>query len=671
MAVSVEAWQRWTAAKPCPVCAGNPKTAQGRGERCFGFVSGDGAWAHCTRPEFAQGLKADSANTYSHRLAGACRCGVSHVGQPDFASCLDGPSSRFEIRDADGTLVAVHRRTEAQGAKRMWWETATGSSGLCGTRTDSLPLFGTELLETLPDGAIVIVCEGEKATLAARNLGWAAVGTVTGAGSCPASVVLRPLARLTPVLWPDNDEVGRAHMSKVGAALVRLGTKPKQLSWAEAPEKGDAADLAELPGAAEMLAALVAAAEPPANTPSGDPAAHPNLDVVCLADVERERVEWLWRGYVPFGKLTILDGDPGLGKSQITLDIAARFSTGRPMPFDRSEAEYQPGNVLLLSVEDGLADTIRPRLEAAGADLTRIHAWRHIPESHGERPIEFPLDGGALRARVIELGVKLVIIDPLMAFLGSDTNSYNDQHIRKALHPLAVAAQETGAALIAVRHLTKSGGSAAIYRGGGSIGIIAAARSGLLVAKDPDDPTETRRVFAQTKGNLGPTPVALTYRIEAADDDTSRVIWEGASEHTASTLLAQIADEAASVGALGDAKDFLLDALSGAAVTATQIQHQAKEAGIAPATLQRAKKALRISARKDGYGKDSAWHWALPSEGDHESPKAITPTSVIAFDEVDHLRGKPTPKGNYCVEDGCLRIAYGHERCSEHTEESA
>lgn len=208
--------------------------------------------------------------------------------------------------------------------------------------------------------------------------------------------------------------------------------------------------------------------------------------------------------------------------------------------------------VVLLSLEDGLGDTIRPRLEAAGADLSKIVALQGIPTEDGR--LRFPTieDIEAIARACRTVNAKLVIIDPLMGYLSGYVNSHRDQDVRQALGPLTRMAQELGVAVLIIRHLNKSGGNQSIYRGGGSIGIIGAARVALLVAKDPRD--ETKRVLAGIKNNLAPLPSSLSFHIEGVNG-TSRIVWEGISTHTADGLLAiPVSQEDRS--ALEDAEDF-------------------------------------------------------------------------------------------------------------------
>ncbi|MDP6582331.1 MAG: AAA family ATPase, partial [Vicinamibacterales bacterium] len=223
---------------------------------------------------------------------------------------------------------------------------------------------------------------------------------------------------------------------------------------------------------------------------------HPAVGVL-LSDVTPERVEWLWLGRIPSGKVTLIDGDPGLGKSALTTDLAARVSTGRPMP-DGEPCEA--GGVVILTAEDALADTVRPRLDAAGANSTRIIAVPTVGTGEDEHMPSVPGDLGAIEVAIQRVDARLVIIDPLMAYLGGEVNSHRDQDVRRALAPIAQLAERTGVAVLIIRHLNKDQGGKAIYRGGGSIGISGAARSVLLVAEDPDD--LDRRILVPVKANL-------------------------------------------------------------------------------------------------------------------------------------------------------------------------
>src|SRR6266550_798616 len=199
------------------------------------------------------------------------------------------------------------------------------------------------------------------------------------------------------------------------------------------------------------------------------PASSPVL--IRASDVEAVNVTWLWSGRFPFGKLTCLDGDPGLGKSTILYDVAAKYSAGLPFP-DGVTPDYDAGVVLVCTAEDGYADTVRPRLEAAGADLSRVHFFDavKVEGQDFQRPPTFPADIRDMERAITDTGARMVIVDPLFAFLGGETNTWNDANMRQALAPLQAVAERLSVALIVIRHWTK-GTKQAIYRGGGSIGI--------------------------------------------------------------------------------------------------------------------------------------------------------------------------------------------------------
>lgn len=321
---------------------------------------------------------------------------------------------------------------------------------------------------------------------------------------------------------------------------------------------------------------------------------------VRMTDVEPEHVQWLWSGRIPRGKLVVLDGDPGLGKSTLTLAIAAHVSTGTPLPGDVGERE--PAGVVLVSFEDGLGDTIRPRLEAAGADLDRIVAHRLDAEFNIHDHLK------ELRAQVTAHGAALVIIDPLLAALPGHVNADKGQHVRRVLAPLAAMADETKAAVVAVRHLNKSTGASAFYRGAHSVGFGAAARTVLLVAADPDD--DERRILAPVKVNLVQKPAALAFALESVGS-VARIRWLGTTTHDASSLVAPPArdDERDDVD---EAAALLRGMLTDGRMAARLVQAAARDAGVSPWHLRKARARLRVAIDRDGFG--GKVYWSLPDD---------------------------------------------------------
>jgi hypothetical protein len=326
-----------------------------------------------------------------------------------------------------------------------------------------------------------------------------------------------------------------------------------------------------------------------------------------------ERVRWLWPNRIPFGKLTILDGDPGLGKSVLALTLAAALSRGEALPCPELAAppdSMPAANVLLISAEDGLADTISPRLLAARADLDRVFSVDRIPEGDALRMPVLPDDSTLIAGLIADHSARLMVIDPLTAFLSSDVNTFKDQDCRRALAPLSAAAEASGCAVVVVRHLNKARGANALYRGGGSIGLIGAARSGLLVARHPGAPD--RRVVALTKSNLAAATSSLAYRLQMTPDGALALEWLGAVPYSATDLLSNDS-EVMQDGRGQAAKEFLFQQLKNGPRSARELLAAARGAGVELRHLRAAKFALGIlSQRQGGLGAAGYWTWALP-----------------------------------------------------------
>lgn len=335
--------------------------------------------------------------------------------------------------------------------------------------------------------------------------------------------------------------------------------------------------------------------------------------VTPYAAVAERDIAWLWRDRLPLGMLCLLAGDPGVGKSLLTVELAARVSRGQPLPDDPTERE--PAGVVLLSAEDP-DFVIRSRLAAAGADLGRVVTLQLQSPDGGTRDPELRTpDLAEVAAVVRRIGARLLILDPLNSYLPGGVDSHVDAAIRKALGPLTDFADATGAAVIAVMHLRKSAATAALYRPSGSIGYIAAARSALLVGRDPDD--DARRIVAGLKSNLSEPPQSLAYGIVADPGDKApHVTWHGTSPHSADALLAVPAD-ADERSAVDDAADALRSILADGPLPAAEARRLARSAGIPDRTLDRAKAAAGVVSHRSGFGPGSAFTWALP---DHRTP---------------------------------------------------
>ena len=322
--------------------------------------------------------------------------------------------------------------------------------------------------------------------------------------------------------------------------------------------------------------------------------------VLNLADVRPEKVRWLWGERVPLGKVTIFAGDPGLGKSFVGLWLVA-------------EVTRQGFDAIILSAEDDPADTLRPRLDALGADVSRVHILKAVQmtDEHGEqkermlrldRDIEQIAETIKQRPQTV-----LVVIDPLSAYMGG-IDSRSDEQVRSILAPLAELASKTAVAIVCIKHLNKAEEKSAIYRAGGSIGFIAAARVAWLFVKDRSDPD--RRLMLLAKSNVGPDPGRRAYRIVETERGV-RVEWESGT--------VQIALEDALRPAFYDRKsvlaaaiNWLREMLSSGSKQATEVTQAAKDAGYTWATVRRAADALHIVKTREGFGPDGEWIWSLP-----------------------------------------------------------
>ncbi len=326
--------------------------------------------------------------------------------------------------------------------------------------------------------------------------------------------------------------------------------------------------------------------------------------VVPADQIRTEPPSWLWADRVPCGAITILEGDPGCGKSTLVYDLAARVSTGKRMP--ASAAAGPPGGVLLFEDEDPPGVILR-NLTASGADLARVLLYDR--GSRYGRPLSLVSDGAFLEAEIRKVQARLVVFDPLTPFL--DGGVQNDRSVRRALGPLSAICERTGAAAVLVRHLSKAGSANVLYQGAGSIGLIAAARSGLLVARDPADLQQ--RVIAHFKSNLGPLAPSLAFRPTSSGVGL-RVDWLGTSNYTAGQLLA--AGRSGDCSALWEAIWVLYSILGEGPVPANEAKALAQQAGITAPSLRRAKQLLSVRSQRTGFGPGSRFFWVLPSTGE-------------------------------------------------------
>lgn len=350
---------------------------------------------------------------------------------------------------------------------------------------------------------------------------------------------------------------------------------------------------------------------------------------IPMTDVRAEPLAWLWTGYIPKGKLTILDGDPNLGKSLTTLDLAARLSRGQKFPDGSGDGTI--GRTLIIQVEDGTADTVRPRLLAAGADLANVFV---LPDESA-RGLRLPWNTPWLEQAIRATRASLVIIDPFMSFLSRRVWAGSDQSIRRVLCRLADVAERTGAAIVLVRHLNKNKGQKALYRGSGSIGIVGVARSALLAAAHPSG--NGRMVLTATKTNLGPTPSALVYHIASTDEGVATIVWEGPVEMTAEQtlnpppLMKEPRDAAIPLPTVFAAIDWLNDALADGPRPAAELVRAAAIEGISERTLDRAKQAAKVISTLEVNRNTNERRWMWKFGKDNGAPLEDLPRAPDVF----------------------------------------
>jgi putative DNA primase/helicase len=337
--------------------------------------------------------------------------------------------------------------------------------------------------------------------------------------------------------------------------------------------------------------------------------------LTCAIDLEPCAVDWLWSGRVPLGMITMFAGDPKLGKSYVTLAMAAALSRGLPLPL--SDRPNQPGSTMLMSAEDDPARTIVPRLVAGGADLTKVHILESVFQENGAEALpSLRADIDAITAAAARLGdCRLIVIDPVSAYLkGVDDN--RNAMLRSVLTPLNRLAERLGAAVVLVSHLTKTGSANAKHRVLGSIAYVGACRANHLFVADPLDPAGRRVLMLDNGGNLAPPAPALAYMIEDRDSGP-RIEW--CHEPVSSAIVSSLKPaQRAQLHHDGQAArhhvcdNWLRAILAERHRSTTEIFEAASEVGFTKNQVRRAKSRIGAVARRVGFDKDAQWTWGLP-----------------------------------------------------------
>jgi hypothetical protein len=367
--------------------------------------------------------------------------------------------------------------------------------------------------------------------------------------------------------------------------------------------------------AAELIAQLEREEEeyrkvvPLLRTNGHDPEA---FTLTRLDTVSPERIDWIWEGYLARGKLALLGGDPEMGKSMITIDIATRLSKGDRWPPHKSRAPI--GSTIFICSEDAVRDTVRPRAEAAGADLTKLSVFKSAVIKNGKhKTFSLQEDLNLLESAIKLTGdVQLITIDAVTSYMGA-IDSHKTADVRSVLEPLADFAETNRVAILGVTHPPKAAQGNCLRSFAGSFAFVAAPRLAHFVTADPDNPQ--RKLLLPVKNNIGRKALGVGYSICAkiiSDNiEAAAIVWDDSPvDVTADQAIAANAAAARGEGSLAEAKAFLRDLLANGPVSAKDGEEAAKANNISTITLRRAKKALQVESKRDEFV--GGWTWKLP-----------------------------------------------------------
>ena len=312
-----------------------------------------------------------------------------------------------------------------------------------------------------------------------------------------------------------------------------------------------------------------------------------DLKLINMRDIEVEAISWLWYPFIPYGKVTIIQGDPGEGKTTLVLQIIARLTKGESII---DEKEQSPINVIYQTAEDGLADTIKPRLLSADADCSKVLVI-------DDRDTPLTMRDVRLEQAIVETNAKLVVLDPIQGFLGADVDMHRANEIRPIMKHISELAEKYKCAIILIGHMNKCSVGKSAYRGLGSIDFQAAARSVLIVGRIKDEPEV--RVVCQTKSSLAPEAKAVAFRL----NEETGFEWIGELDITADDLLSGTVKGTKKQAAM----DFLENLLADEQMSQKEIIELARQKGISGKTLRNAKDELKIKSKRV----NNQWHWSF------------------------------------------------------------
>lgn len=453
-----------------------------------------------------------------------------------------------------------------------------------------------------------------------------------GAGTCHAAAVELAKEKGAPIIVAlDADDAGRRASEKLRQRADKAGV---QLRAVELPEGADLADvLAAAADPTAALAELVAGAEVEAEAVEAAPEPPSASTLTPFSEIVAKPVRFLWQDRIALGKITALAGRPKIGKGLLYSHLIAEVTRGT------LDGDVDgPRRAIIVTTEDEPGDTLKPRLMAAGADLTRVS---YFTMGSADEPVPFrvPQDAAELGRRVAETGAALIVVDPLMEFIDGKTDTHKSQPVRQAVAALNAIAREHGCAVLVVFHLNKAPSNDPLLRHEGSAAFTQIVRAALMLGFDPEDPEGEegdQRVLAVSASNLAGLATSLVYKIDGArvEGDTGEPITTAAMRYIGES-------SAASHDLLGgreddedradrdEAVDFLRAELEDGPRSASEIKRAANAAAVGPGALKRAKRDLRVESHRQGFGGKGGWEWRLPDESPKgDAPKGTVPLSV-------------------------------------------
>ena len=577
----------------------------------------------------------DSVNAWlreHHLLAGS-----NNNGRPVIVK-------EYVYQNSDGHPALKILRYEPKDFRQQVWD---GTSWYWKGQKPKLLYHLPELLAE--PHRMVLLPEGEKDVDQLISLGFLATCNPGGSGKWedPYTKTLKghPVAIL-----PDNDPPGHAHAVKVALVLLKASSEVRIVELPGLNEKEDVSDWLDAGHTREELKECIRNTQPLTKAAlaeleagfSNTPAETSQPILRRASEIEPQEVEWLWKPYIPLGKLTVIVGNPGVGKSFFAMTLAAIVSSGRPFPnletgFPDKNERNEPAPVLFASVEDAPEDTLVPRLISMKADRSNIHFFEGVRrwDSDAEKWVNDFVSFenlSEIESALKTTKCKLAVFDPIQGF-GGGKNMNQSHEVRGLLAPLAALAEKHHVAIFLIAHPRKSTTDRALQRLSGSVDIGAAARSVLMAGDAPQKDGE--RAIVHIKSNLAMHGPSLGYAIED-DGKSGEFRWTGISDLTAGDLLAPEQGPEKQT-ALDGATDFLNTTLEGGAVLVTDLKREAITAGLSWRTVERAKEQMpEVKAIHPG-GRGTPWFWEKKVKGRQGSQRAYPLSTAGGLKDDDDI----------------------------------